>query len=252
MQWFGAMPERDEITALIMRSRHAVALTGAGVSTAAGIPDFRGKDGIYVTGRYSPTVFDLAAFHADPMPFFQFARDFLTALERITPTFTHRFLAALERAGKLDAVITQNIDGLHQRAGSRNVVELHSGFATAICTGCRRRVSCDVLRPMVLQGGVPQCARCGGVLKPDVVFFGEEVSAMPRAVSLAERADLMLVLGSSLTVFPAAALPSFVPGLVVVVNRDPATVDHPRVHFRWGDADAVLRQVADRMAVEVP
>jgi NAD-dependent deacetylase len=241
----------DEIITLITRSRHTVALTGAGISTAAGIPDFRGKDGMYTTGRYPPTVFELDAFHADPVPFFRFVRDFLVAGERICPTYTHRFLATLERAGMLAAVITQNIDGLHQRAGSRNVVELHGGFSTAACTGCRRRVPGDVLRPVVLRGEVPRCARCGGVLKPDVVFFGEEVPAMSHAMSLAERTDLMLVLGSSLTVFPAAVLPSVVPGAVVVVNRDPVAVEHPRVYCRWGETDTVLRQVADCIGVEV-
>lgn len=209
----------ERVAAQIRQARRVVALSGAGLSTAAGLPDFRGPQGLYVTRRYDPdTVFEIGAFRRRPEPFFEFTRDFLAAVDRIEPTFTHRFLAELEARGRLRAVITQNIDGLHQRAGSRRVLSVHGDYWTSHCLRCGRAYDVDQLQRLLAQVEVPRCD-CGGVVKPDVVFFGEPVRDLDAALAEVAASDLLLVLGSSLTVYPVAWLPEQAGGEVVVVNR---------------------------------
>ncbi|MDR3211555.1 MAG: RNA polymerase subunit sigma [Planctomycetota bacterium] len=206
----------------IQSSRHLVVLSGAGISTAAGVPDFRGPQGLYVTRAYDPeTVFDIGYFDHDPSPFYKFSRDFLGLLGDLQPTFTHLFLARLEAAGQEVWVVTQNIDGLHQRAGSKHVLPVHGDYETAACRRCHQAFTGAELRQKLAEKpeAVPLCPACGGVIKPDVVFFGENVKHLAEADRLARRSDLMLVLGSSLQVYPAAALPGSAGGEVVVVNR---------------------------------
>ncbi len=209
-----------ECAAKLAAAGSIVALTGAGMSTAAGVPDFRGPNGLYVTRAYDPEkVFEIHAFDRDPNPFYQFSRDFLALIASIRPTFTHDFLARLERDGRRLTLVTQNIDGLHQRAGSRNVLPMHGDYETAHCRRCGRAHTGQRLRALMDGMDVPACDACGGVVKPDVVFFGEPVRHLPEAVQAAEESDLMLVLGSSLTVYPAAGLPLAAGGDVVIVNQ---------------------------------
>lgn len=218
--------EPRELAALLRQARTAAVLTGAGISTGAGIPDFRGPQGLYVTRRYdADRIFDVEHFRREPRDFYEFTRDFMDLLGTIQPTLTHRALARLEAAGLLAGVVTQNIDSLHGRAGSRNVIEVHGSYGSAACTACGRAVAdasprwwAEAVRsgpraPVVL------CPVCGGVVKPDVVFFGEGVRGFDRAEALAREADLFLVLGSSLAVHPAALLPQLTGGKVVVVNK---------------------------------
>jgi NAD-dependent deacetylase len=214
---------RDQgVVELLRRAGRIAALTGAGISTAAGIPDFRGPSGLYVTRQYDPEkTFDIGYFDRDPTYFFAFARDFVQLIERVKPTLTHRFLAALEAQGKLEAVITQNIDGLHQKAGSRRVLEVHGSVRSGHCRHCDKAYGYDALRVKVLGDAIARCEACGGVVKPDIVFFGEAVRDMEEASRAAARADLFLVIGSSLTVYPAALLPQYAGGQVVVVNQGP-------------------------------
>ncbi len=212
----------DDVVQLLRRARRISALTGAGISTAAGIPDFRGPRGLYVTRQYDPEkTFDIAYFDRDPTYFFAFARDFVQLLEQVKPTLTHRFLAALEAHGTLEAVITQNIDGLHQKAGSRRVLEVHGSVRNGHCRRCGKADGYEALKAKVLADPIARCDGCGGVVKPDIVFFGEAVQAMEEASRVAARADVFLVIGSSLTVYPAALLPQHAGGRVVVVNRGP-------------------------------
>jgi NAD-dependent deacetylase len=218
----------------IRDAERVVALTGAGISTAAGIPDFRGPRGIYLTRAYPEDVFDIDVFAADPSTFYAFARELLTLGEGIAPTFTHRLLARLEAAGRLSAVITQNIDGLHQRAGSRAVIEIHGGFTNSVCLSCERCCPTTEFLRAVRGGQIPCCEACGGLVKPDVVFFGEAVKGMQQAAQLVRESDLLLVIGSSLTVYPAASLPSQAAGAVLVVARGSLVV--PPGAFRI-DAD---------------
>ena len=195
-------------------------LTGAGMSTAAGVPDFRGPRGLYVTRAYDPEkVFEINYFDRDPVPFYQFTRDFLGILDSIEPTFTHRFLAALEKDGKDVGIVTQNIDGLHQRAGSSLVLPFHGDYSTAHCRRCGRGMTGKDLVALLAKMDVPACPACGGVVKPDVVFFGENVRHLGESERLVGASDLLLVLGSSLTVYPAAALPHQAGGEVVIVNQ---------------------------------
>jgi NAD-dependent deacetylase len=200
-------------------SKRVTALSGAGLSTSAGIPDFRGPNGLYVTRRYDPeTVFDIQAFRRDPKPFYDFTRDFLGTVHSLDPTPTHRFLADLENRGKVTAVVTQNIDALHQKAGSQNVVSLHGDYWTSHCLSCNAEFNLEYMEQAVNQEDVPHCP-CSGLIKPDVVFFGEPVYALERASALVADSDLHLVLGSSLSVYPAALLPEHAGGCVLVVNQ---------------------------------
>ncbi len=243
-----------ELAGLLQRSERAIALTGAGISTAAGIPDFRGPEGIYATGRYDPEkTFEIGHFLRDPAPFFQFTRDMLGMVGEIQPTFTHRFLAALERDGKLAAVITQNIDPLHQEAGSREVICVHGNFHTSHCLACRRSYTFHELVAELDRQEIPRCS-CPerGVIKPDVVFFGEMVKGLDRAAELAGECDLFLALGSSLTVYPAAGLPELCPGHIVVVNKGPvALAPGPGRHFVDAALDEFFTEVAAEMGIEV-
>ncbi len=227
-------------------ARRVAALTGAGVSTAAGIPDFRGPQGLYVTRRYDPdTVFDINAFRQDPLPFFDFSRDFLRETAHVEPTFTHRFLADLEATDRLAGVITQNIDALHEQAGSRRVLPVHGNYWTSHCQVCGRAFDFETLRAKVAAEPVP-CCSCGGVIKPDVVFFGEPVRDLHAAQKLVVDSDLLLVLGSSLAVHPAALIPQFAGGEVVVVNHGPVGLaSAPGRFFVDEDLDGFFRAVAD-------
>ncbi len=218
----------EECAKKIAAARGIAVLTGAGMSTAAGVPDFRGPRGLYVTRRYDPeTVFEIHAFDRDPAPFYQFSRDFLGMLGGIQPTFTHFFLAGLEKSGKNIAVITQNIDGLHQKAGSKRVFPMHGDYETAHCRRCGKEYSGGELVALMEKMEIPLCDACGGVVKPDVVFFGEPVRHLAEAERLAAASDLLLVLGSSLTVYPAAALPLYAGGDVVVVNQGEFRLELP-------------------------
>lgn len=225
-----------ECAGWIRRAGRVAALTGAGISTAAGIQDFRGPNGLYVTRRYDPeTVFEINAFHRNPAPFYEFTRDFLSVIHTVEPTRTHRFLAALEAEGKLSAVVTQNIDSLHQKAGSQNVIPLHGDYWNSHCLSCGAEFGLDYLEQAVLDEEVPHCP-CGGFIKPDVVFFGEPVHNLESAAAVVADSDLLLVLGSSLNVYPAAFLPEQAGGDVVVVNRGDVGLP-PAANRRFVDAD---------------
>jgi len=188
----------------------AAALTGAGVSTESGIPDFRSEGGVW--DEYDERDFTIARFQRDPDGFWT---DWLDLQERLVPADAdpnpaHESLATLERADLLDGVITQNVDGLHQAAGSRNVVELHGSGSRAACRGCGASFDAEVAHERARnEGGAPACENCGGVLKPDAVLFGERLPDGPlrEARRLADRSGGFLVVGSSLTVEPAASLP---------------------------------------------
>ena len=229
-----------------------VAFTGAGVSTAAGIPDFRGPKGLYVTRQYDPeTVFDISAFRRDPEPFYEFSRDFLGVLETLEPTVTHRFLAQLEADRRLTAVVTQNIDSLHQRAGSQRVISVHGDYWTSHCLDCGQEYDLDTMRGMIRETAVPRCS-CDGVIKPDIVFYGEAVKNLEGATMEVAASDLLLVLGSSLVVYPAAFLPEQAGGDVVVVNRgDVGLVPGSGRHFVDADLDEYFGEVGELLGARI-
>jgi len=247
-------PER--CAELIGRSRCVVALTGAGISTAAGIPDFRGPQGLYVTRRYdTEKVFEIRWFRRAPEFFYEFSRDFVATAKDVRPTFTHRFLAELEKEGRLSGVVTQNIDILHQLAGSRTVVELHGSYRSATCTGCggkQRELTYAWWERAMGTGPTPPvalCPDCRGVLKPDIVFFGELVHGFDEAERMVARCDLLLVLGSSLQVAPASLLPYETTATTVVVNRgEVALPPGPHRFFVDGELDDYFRHVAAHLS----
>jgi NAD-dependent protein deacetylase/lipoamidase len=209
---------------LIDANQPCVVLTGAGVSTESGIPDFRSASGIWA--KYDPyEVASIDAFHRDPERVWEFYAMRLDALADAKPNPAHHALAELERRGLVQAVVTQNVDRLHHAAGSRDVVEVHGSVGSAVCLSCgRREESVRELLP------VPRCAGCGAILKPGVVMFGEllPLDAIDRATALAQNAGLLLVVGTSLEVWPVAGLPEETlghGGKLAIVNRDPTAYD---------------------------
>jgi NAD-dependent deacetylase len=213
-----------ELAEMIGRRQPCVALTGAGASTESGIPDFRSPTGIWA--EFDPLEYaSLAAFRRDPEKVWQFYAPRFSMLLGAEPNDAHRALAELEARGLVRAVVTQNIDLLHERAGSRDVVEVHGSIRTSSCLGCGAVYPLAEVAPLVAEGdGAPRCRACGQVLKPDVVFFGELLpeAAIDRAFALAAEAALLLVVGSSLEVYPVASLPEetlAAGGELAIVNR---------------------------------
>jgi NAD-dependent deacetylase len=210
---------------LIREHQPCVVLTGAGVSTESRIPDFRSPTGIWA--RYDPVEYaTIEAFHRDPVKVWDFYARRLDVLVHAEPNAAHHALAALERGGWVGAIVTQNIDTLHERAGSRTVIEVHGSIRTSSCLSCHTRVPlADVVRQLE-EAPVPLCPTCGNVLKPDVVMFGEPMPAVAteRAYDLARGSALMLVVGSSLEVWPVAGLPLEAASFAIV-NRGPTALD---------------------------
>jgi len=200
----------EAVGTAIRSADHAVALTGAGVSTASGIPSFRGEDGVWGT-EFDPADFHHSRFQADPGGFWEERLDLSERMfpDDVEPNAAHEALADLEAAGHLDAVLTQNTDGLHQAAGSESVVELHGNSRRVACQDCGTRLDADPVEQRVREGELPPECSCGGVLKPDTVLFGEQLptGALQQARQHAREADVFLAVGSSLRVEPAASLP---------------------------------------------
>ena len=220
----------QQLIDLLRTSQRAVIFTGAGVSTLSGIPDFRGPNGLYKQFD-ADKIFDIDYFRRDPAYFYNHARDFIYGLERYQPSAVHTVCTRLEQLGRVHGVITQNIDMLHQRAGSRVVHELHGSPAIHHCLGCARSYTfAETCQQLASSTDVPRCGTCGDVLKPDITFFGEMLPEAPflAASQLAREADLMLVLGTSLVVHPAASLPQLTlrnSGTLAIVTAGPTPYD---------------------------
>ena len=215
----------EQLQEVIDNSRRIVFFGGAGVSTESGIPDFRSVDGLYNQKYdYPPEeILSHTFFERKPEEFFRFYRDKMLALDK-KPNSAHLKLAELEKAGKLLAVVTQNIDGLHQAAGSRKVFELHGSVLRNYCRRCRRFYSAQFIKD---SEGVPTCD-CGGVIKPDVVLYEEGLddSTVNGALSAIMQADTLIIAGTSLTVYPAAGFIRYFRGdTVVLINRDKTPFD---------------------------
>ena len=217
--------EIETLKTWIEASDNIVFFGGAGVSTESGIPDFRSTDGLYHQKfEYPPeTILSHTFFYQHTEYFYRFYREKMLPLEA-EPNAAHRALAALERVGKLRAIVTQNIDGLHQKAGSKNVYELHGSIWRNYCTKCGKSYSAEFIRD---SGGVPHCA-CGGLIKPDVVLYEEglDEKTIKGAVRAIAEADVLIVGGTSLTVYPAAGLIRYYGGnRLVLINRDETPYD---------------------------
>lgn len=215
-----------ELSAAVGQAKSMVFFGGAGVSTASGIPDFRSEDGLYHQHfKYPPEEMlshDFYVTHTEE--FFDFYRTRMIALGA-KPNQAHLKLAELERAGKLAAVVTQNIDGLHQAAGSKNVLELHGSVHRNVCQRCGRVYSAEWIMGTE---GAPRCPECGGAIKPDVVLYGESLDerVLLASVKAIESADLLIIGGTSLVVYPAAGLVNYFNGSrLVIVNRQSTPQD---------------------------
>ena len=219
-----------ELERLIQKSSRLVFFGGAGVSTESGIPDFRSVDGLYhQTFRYPPeTMLSHTFFVQHTAEFFDFYRKKLI-VHGAKPNAAHLRLAALEKEGKCKAVVTQNIDGLHQAAGSRTVYELHGSTLRNFCTRCGKFYGVDFIEEAAGHGdGVPHCTECGGLVKPDVVLYEEglDEATVEGAIKAIRQADLLIVGGTSLAVYPAAGLLRYFRGdELVVINKQPTPAD---------------------------
>ncbi len=216
----------DELQRIIDLSSRIVFFGGAGVSTESGIPDFRSVDGLYNQKYdYPPEqILSHSFFISNPEDFFRFYRDKMLCLDK-KPNKAHFKLAELEKAGKLSAVVTQNIDGLHQAAGSKRVYELHGSVLRNYCMRCHKFHTAEYIKEST---GVPSC-ECGGAVKPDVVLYEEGLddATVSGALNAIENADTLIIAGTSLTVYPAAGfIRYFKGGNIVLVNRDKTPMDN--------------------------
>ena len=237
------MSNLETLKQWVKESNNIVFFGGAGVSTESGIPDFRSVDGLYSQKfDYLPeTIISHSFYERDPEYFFRFYREKMLPLG-FEPNVTHKVLARWEQEGKLSAVVTQNIDGLHQKAGSKTVYELHGSVLRNYCTRCRKFYPAEFIRD---SAGVPRCT-CGGIVKPDVVLYEEGLDqrTIEKSVAAIRSADMLIVAGTSLTVYPAAGLINYYRGnRLVLINRDETPYDgyaNLVLHERLGDVFSQL------------
>ena len=233
--------------ALLQKARNCVVLTGAGASTESSIPDFRGKNGLW--SRYDPIEYGtLGAFMANPEKVWQMLASLLDAVDA-EPNQGHRALAVLEQQRLVTGVITQNIDSLHQKGGSKNVVEFHGSLETFSCLSCGRRHPLAFVKERSLP---PRCPACNTILKPDIVFFDECIpeQVLARTEEMLATADLLLVAGTSCQVQPAGRIPSLVHnrgGKIIELNREPA-LQHMATVILEGNFATVMGELAERLA----
>ena len=237
----------ERLASLVRERQPCVALTGAGVSTESGIPDFRSPGGLWA--EFDPQDYaTIEAFRRDPERIWSFYSRRFRFLADAEPNAAHHALAELERRGLVQAVITQNIDRLHERAGSIDVVEVHGSISTAVCLGCGAEETLDAVLAQLESRPAPVCPACGTVLKPGVVMFGEllPAAAIDRATELARKAGLVLVVGSSLEVWPVAGLP-LAARSYAIVNRGPTALDSSAALVVDGGAGETLSALVEAL-----
>ncbi len=249
----------DRAAAALVNAKNAVALTGAGVSTESGIPDFRSPGGLWE--RVDPGEFSIDRFLQNPARFWKLHLDLKASgefdLASAEPNDAHLAMARLEQLGLLKCVITQNVDNLHQKAGSAEVVEFHGNLLRAACMKCRSVEPIENVENRLARGTeeTPKCPHCGGLLKPDAVFFGEAIPPKALAISQVQtqKCDVLLVVGTSLQVFPAAQIPLSVkfkspPATVLEVNRDPSAM-HEQVTdiLLLGSAGDIMKRLVAKV-----
>ena len=233
----------EKFKTLVNESNNIVFFGGAGVSTESGIPDFRSKDGLYNQKyKYPPEeILSHTFFINHTEEFFKFYKEKMNSL-KYEPNVTHIKLAELEKEGKLKAVVTQNIDGLHQKAGSKNVYELHGSVLRNYCMKCHKFYDAEYV---FNSSGVPKCS-CGGIIKPDVVLYEEALDeeTLEKSVYAIAHADLLIVAGTSLTVYPASGLINYFRGKnLVLINRDTTPFDN--------SADLVINESLGKVFEEI-
>lgn len=241
----------QKIAQALIQSRYPVALTGAGISTESGVPDFRGQAGLW-QDEDAVDLLSLTTLYGDPQRFYSKGLSLLQVFRGKSPNAAHRALAWLEELGLIRCVITQNIDGLHQAAGSQNVLEIHGNLRTSSCVICHAVFPFEFVEKAASEGQIPpKCPKCGGTVRPDVVFFGDDMTPdFGRAVEECSRADFMLIVGSSLQVAPAAYLPGMVPR-IAIINLDETPYDESAEVVIHAKAGTVLPEVV-RLVEEDP
>jgi NAD-dependent deacetylase len=249
----------DQLAELVRGASSVVALTGAGISVPSGIPDFR-SPGTGLWQQVDPMeVAHIDAFRADPVRFWGFYAERFATLGEKRPNAAHGALVAMERAGLLDAVITQNVDMLHRRAGTSQLVEVHGSIATCSCLSCGERVSSEEARTRIAHeaDGVPRCESCASALKPDVVLFGELLApeALERAQELCAGAELLLCIGSSLEVYPVAGLPALTHsagGALAIITQGQTPLDQIAAVRLSGDVVEELGALVATLGLSAP
>jgi NAD-dependent deacetylase sirtuin 1 len=252
----------DDVINLLQTCQKIVVVTGAGISVSCGIPDFRSRDGIYARLAVDfpdlpnpQAMFDINFFRRNPLPFYKFAKEIYPG--QFQPSLSHKFIALLESRGQLLRNYTQNIDTLEQSAGLTRVVQCHGSFATALCTSCKYRVDCEVIRSDIMNQVVPKCPKCSvndpevfAVMKPDIVFFGEGLSDVffDTLKSDENDVDLLIVIGSSMKVRPVAMIPNIFPANVpqILINKEPL----PHLNFDvelLGDCNGIIECLLTRL-----
>lgn len=236
----------DQVKKIIKDSSNIVFFGGAGVSTASGVPDFRSATGLYNRkndSQYSPEYMLSHEFFVNhPDKFMDYCKENLM-LSGIKPNKAHYALTKLEEKGKLKGIITQNIDGLHQLSGSKNVIELHGNLQDYYCVDCNKKYDLEYVKKFDHEA---RCERCGGVVRPDVVLYGEALnySNIENAVNLIQRADVLIVGGTSLVVYPAAGLIDYYRGnKLVVINKDPTPKDRTANYLIQGDIAKIMEEL---------
>lgn len=242
------MTDFDRLMDLILKANNIVALTGAGISTSVGIPDFRSPKGIYADPYIDgERVFDINVFKVEPEIFGKFFAKLYPQMKNAKPSKGHLMLKKLEEMGKLTSIITQNIDGLHNIAGNTNVIEVHGHCREYVCIkSIHHRLDTNSLSNEQIAEGKPIiCNECGAYMKPNVIFFGEHVKDLEKALTEVQKADLLLVMGTSLTVYPVAGLPGYCKDntKMAIINATETPFDHI--------AELVLREDIDTVATKL-
>ena len=235
----------EKLKEIINNSKNIVVFTGAGISVPSGIPDFRSSNGLYsekIKGNISPeTVISHDFFMLLPNEFYEFYKEKMIYASA-KPNIAHKFFAELEKRGKVSVVITQNIDGLHQLAGSKNVLELHGNIYRNFCTKCHKVFNLDYI---LNSSGVPKCDKCGAVIKPDVVLYGEMLDGdvVNSAVKAIKSADTLIVVGTSLVVQPAASFVQMFKGEnLVILNKSKTPLDSLATLVIKGDIEKIIER----------
>lgn len=238
------------VASWLKQSNNITVFTGAGISTPSGIPDFRSEDSGLWQGVDPLQVASIYGFRKNPKAFFDWVRPLALKTVQAEPNTAHLALAQLEAMGKLDAIITQNIDMLHSRAGNQNIYELHGHMREATCIMCFKEYAGEPILNDILEneGFVPHCPDCGGVLKPNVILFGEQLpyDQLMAAKKAARNSDVMLIIGSSLEVAPASEIPMIAKrhgAKLVIINQEATIMDHLADAIILGDAAKILPEV---------
>ena len=248
-----AIKKLDTAKELLKQAKYTVVLTGAGISTPSGIPDFRSEGSGLWAQHEAMDVASLSTFRYEPSRFYDWFRPLAKDMVEAMPNPAHLALAELENAGFINTIITQNVDVLHHKAGSKKIIETHGTLRTLSCTQCFHQFeSTPFLPDFVNRGSIPHCSDCGAILKPDVILFGEQLPQKKwlKAQSAARKADLMLIIGSSLEVLPVAGLPMQTldrGGHLIIINQTPTYLDIRADLVFTEDAADLLPSLAEQV-----